>query len=96
MLSQDGLIYPVWDFNGIDISATLQGKSIDLWLDVNGVVTHATRWTVSPPTTPTPIPTPSATPVPSDQGGDTTATDTPVPTPTPQLTWQQRPTSSCQ
>lgn len=45
MLKQDGLSYPVWDFNSVDISAAAQGKSIDLWLDVNGVVTNATRWT---------------------------------------------------
>ena len=45
MLRQDGLAYPVWDFNAVDISAAALGKSIDLWLDVNGVVTNATRWT---------------------------------------------------
>ncbi|MGI9145472.1 MAG: hypothetical protein ACR2IK_02815 [Chloroflexota bacterium] len=47
LLSQDGLTYPVWDFNTVDISAAAQGKSIDLWLDVNGVATNATRWTYS-------------------------------------------------
>jgi hypothetical protein len=42
---QDGLSYPVWDFNAVDISAATQGKTIDFWLDVNGVTTTATRWT---------------------------------------------------
>jgi hypothetical protein len=45
MLVQDGLSYPVWDFNAVDISAATQGKSIDFWLDVNGVTTSALRWT---------------------------------------------------
>ena len=45
MLAQDGLRYPVWDFNAVDISAAAQGKSIGFWLDVGGVVTNATRWT---------------------------------------------------
>ena len=47
LLTQDGLTYPVWDFNAVDISPAAQGKSIDFWLDVNGVATHATRWTYS-------------------------------------------------
>ena len=47
LVSQDGLSYPVWDFNAVDISPAAQGKSIDFWLDVNGVATHATRWTYS-------------------------------------------------
>ena len=47
VLSQDGLTYPVWDFNGVDISAAALGKSIDLWMDVNGIATNATRWTYS-------------------------------------------------
>jgi hypothetical protein len=49
ILSQGGLNYPIWDFNAVDTSAAAQGKSIDLWLDVNGngVATNATRWTVS-------------------------------------------------
>jgi hypothetical protein len=46
LLTQDGLTYPVWDFNSVDISAAAsQGKTIDFWLDVNGVSTRATRWT---------------------------------------------------
>lgn len=47
VVNQDGLSYPVWDFNAVDISAAAQGKSIDLWLDVNGITTNATRWTYS-------------------------------------------------
>ena len=47
MLTQDGLTYPVWDFNSVDIAAAASGKSIDFWMDVNGTVTHATRWTYS-------------------------------------------------
>jgi hypothetical protein len=47
LLSQDGLTYPVWDFNGVDISAAALGKSIDLWMDVNGVATNASRWLYS-------------------------------------------------
>jgi hypothetical protein len=46
MVNANGLTYPVWDFNGVDISAALQGKSIDFWLDVDGVATHATRVTL--------------------------------------------------
>ncbi|MCA1647175.1 MAG: hypothetical protein LC797_17530 [Chloroflexi bacterium] len=45
MQTTDGATYPVWDFNSEDISAAAQGKSIDFWMDVNQVVTHATRWT---------------------------------------------------
>jgi hypothetical protein len=47
LLNQDGLSYPVWDFNAVDIAAAAQGKSIDLWMDVNGIATNATRWTYS-------------------------------------------------
>ncbi|HEV7662632.1 MAG TPA: hypothetical protein VGQ62_03785 [Chloroflexota bacterium] len=45
LLTQDGLTYPVWDFNAVDITAATQNKSIDFWLDVKGVSTNATRWT---------------------------------------------------
>jgi hypothetical protein len=41
----NGLSYPVWDFNAVDISAAGQGKSIDFWMDVAGTTTHASRWT---------------------------------------------------
>jgi hypothetical protein len=47
MVTQDGLTYPVWDFNAADISAAAQGTSIDFWLEVSGVATGATRWTYS-------------------------------------------------
>ena len=96
MVSEAGLTYPVWDFDNVDISASAQGRSIDFWLDVSGVATHATRWTFST-ATPTPTPTPIATPTPAPSD-DSAPTDgpTPQPTPTPPLTWQQRPTSSCQ
>jgi Cellulase (glycosyl hydrolase family 5) len=47
VINQDGLSYPVWDFNAIDISSAALGKSIDLWMDVNGVATNASRWTYS-------------------------------------------------
>jgi hypothetical protein len=47
LLTQSGLTYPVWDFNAVDITQAALGKSIDFWLDVNGVPTHATRWTYS-------------------------------------------------
>ncbi|HEX8967707.1 MAG TPA: hypothetical protein VF937_07505, partial [Chloroflexota bacterium] len=47
MVNQDGLSYLVWDFNAVDISPAALGKSIDFWLDVNGVTTYATRWTYS-------------------------------------------------
>jgi hypothetical protein len=47
MVTQDGLTYPVWDFNAIDVSTAAQGRSIDFWLDVSGVATGATRWTYS-------------------------------------------------
>ena len=75
MVTTNGLTYPVWDFNGIDISAALQGRSIDFWLDVDGVVTHATRTTYTNPT-PTPVPMVDATPTPTE-------TPEPAPTPTP-------------
>ena len=46
-VNDNGLTYPAWDFNSVDISAVNQGKSIDFWMDVAtaGVVTHAARWT---------------------------------------------------
>jgi hypothetical protein len=44
MLTQDGVTYPVWDFNGVSIAAAAQGRTMELWLEVDGVVTHATRW----------------------------------------------------
>ena len=46
-LTQDGITYPVWDFNVVDISQAALGKSITFWLDVNGVKTTATRWAYS-------------------------------------------------
>jgi hypothetical protein len=82
MVSAQGLTYPVWDFNNVDISATVQGKSIDFWLDVDGVVTHAVPWTYTKPT-PSPTPTP---PMEDEDGsaasGTPTATETPAPIPT--------------
>jgi hypothetical protein len=78
----------VWDINNVDISASLAGKSIDFWLDVNGVATHAVRWTY---TLATPTPVPVA--VPTDDAGDATAVPTPTPTPDP--SWQHRPTTGC-
>ena len=89
MQTEDGLTYPVWDFNNVDIAASLQGKSIDFWLDVNGIATHATRWTYSTPPPPPPVVTP-------EPGDDAAPAATPVPTPTPPPTWQHRPTASCQ
>jgi hypothetical protein len=47
LVNDSGLTYPVWDFNGVDISAANQGKSTDFWMDVNGVTTSAARWTYS-------------------------------------------------
>jgi hypothetical protein len=91
LVTENGITYPVWDFNGVDISAANAGKSIDFWMDVSGVSTHATRWTYSnaPPPTPTPTPTPVATDA-------TDATEPPATPPPPlNLTWQQKPTSSC-
>jgi hypothetical protein len=89
--TQDGRTYPVWEFYNVDISATLQGKTIDFWLDVAGVTTRATRWTYRS--------TPAATPVPVTVALDAASpTDQPMPsaTPAPPPTWQQRPTTSCQ
>ncbi|MBV9897951.1 MAG: hypothetical protein JO020_27670, partial [Chloroflexi bacterium] len=87
IVNENGIIYPVWDFNGIDISAANSGKSIDFWVDVTGVNTHATRWTYSI--------TPPPTPVPSPEAGNPDATPTPTPEPPLNLTWQQKPTASC-
>jgi hypothetical protein len=39
-----GVTYPVWDFNGVDIRASAQGRPMEFWMDVNGVVTYAQRW----------------------------------------------------
>ena len=47
IVTQDGLMYPVWDFNVVDISQAALGKSITFWLDVNGEKTTAPRWTYS-------------------------------------------------
>jgi hypothetical protein len=44
MLTQDGVTYPVWDFNGVSIAAAAQGRTMELWLEVDGVATQATRW----------------------------------------------------
>src|SRR5205823_14060588 len=49
LVTEDGVTYPVWDFNSVDIRPAAQGKTIEFWLDVNGVTTHATRWTYPPP-----------------------------------------------
>jgi hypothetical protein len=87
LVTDNGITYPVWDFNSIDISAASSGKSIDFWMDVNGVATHAMRWTYSTAPPPTPEPTPDA----NDPG----ATATETPTPAINLTWQQKPTTSC-
>jgi hypothetical protein len=94
VVNENGLTYPVWDFNSIDISAANSGKSIDFWMDVNNIATHATRWTYStaPPPTPTPLPTPIGMPTPST---DTSTTDDSQTAPPVNLTWQQKPTSSC-
>jgi hypothetical protein len=92
MVTESGLTYPVWDFDVVDIGAALAGKSIDFWMDVNGVTTHATRYTyalIPPAPPPTPTPTPEAN-APTMEN-----TPVPTPTPTPLLTWQQKPTSSC-
>jgi hypothetical protein len=81
MVAASGLNYAVWDFNNIDISAALQGRSIDFWLDVDGVATRATRVTYTNATpTPTPTPTPALEP---DTEATPLPTETPVPTPTP-------------
>jgi hypothetical protein len=91
MVTDSGLTYPVWDFNLVDVGATLSGKSIDFWMDVGGVTTHATRYTYSLlPPAPSPTPTPEVTP-----GATQTPTPSPSPTPTPLPEWQQKPTSSC-
>lgn len=91
LVTENGITYPVWDFNGVDISAANAGKSIDFWMDVSGVTTHATRWTYTnaPPPTPTPMPTL----IPTADGVQAEPTATPTATPNP--TWQQKPTTSC-
>ena len=81
LMTDSGLTYPVWDWNAVDVGASLSGKSIDFWMDVNNVTTHATRYTYSlVPQMPAPTmtPMPSATP-----GPGATMTNTPPPTPTP-------------
>jgi hypothetical protein len=90
MLTRDGRTYPVWDIDNVDISAALQGRSIDFWLDVDGVTTHATRWTYTT--------APAAPPTPTTAPETESTTDQPASSaaPTPPQTWQQSPTSSCQ
>jgi hypothetical protein len=44
MQTEDGVTFPVWDFNGVNIAPAAQGKTIEFWLDVDGVATRATRW----------------------------------------------------
>jgi hypothetical protein len=56
MVTQDGLTYPVWDFNNVDITAASQGKTIEFWLDVAGVGTRAIRWVHAQPAEGTPPP----------------------------------------
>jgi hypothetical protein len=48
MLTQDGVTYPVWDFNGVSIAQAAQGSTLELWLEVDGVTTQATRWVHDP------------------------------------------------
>jgi hypothetical protein len=85
MVTADGRTYAVWDFNNVDISASLSGKAIDFWLDVNGVATHAMRWTYS-------LATPTPVPVATEDASDAVPTATPTPDPS----WQHRPTVGCQ
>ena len=94
MLTDSGLTYPVWDFNLVDIGAALAGKSIDFWMDVNNVTTHASRYTYSL-VPPTPVATPTPTADTNAPAAGATATPTPPPTPTPLPEWQQKPTVSC-
>jgi hypothetical protein len=94
LVTDSGLTYPVWDWNTVDVGAALSGKSIDFWMDVNNITTHATRYTYSlVPAVPSP--TAMATPEPNATPG-AAATSTPQPTPTSLPSWQQKPTSSCQ
>jgi hypothetical protein len=46
VMTQDGVTFPVWDFNDVDISAAAQGKRIEFWMDVaqSGVTTRAAHW----------------------------------------------------
>ena len=47
LMTQDGITFPVWDFNAVDISAASQGHRIEFWMDVAqpGVTTRASHWT---------------------------------------------------
>jgi hypothetical protein len=94
ILTQDGLTYPVWDFNSVDISAASGGRSIDFWMDVNGISTHATRWTYTT-ALPTPVPTPTPLATPTAGAANENPTPEVEPTPTPVPFWQQQPTASC-
>ncbi len=44
LVTEDGVTYPVWDFNNVDVSAAQAGHSMEFWLDVDGVQTRAWRW----------------------------------------------------
>ncbi len=44
LVTDSGVTYPVWDFNNVDVSAARQGKTIELWLEVDGAKENAPHW----------------------------------------------------
>ncbi|MBV9578034.1 MAG: hypothetical protein JO057_05530 [Chloroflexi bacterium] len=92
MMTDGDLTYPVWDFDLVDVGASLAGKSIAFWMDVSNVTTNASQYIYS--LAPVAL-TPTATPTPDPNAPAAQATPAPPPTPTPLPTWQQKPTASC-
>jgi hypothetical protein len=44
MVSENGVTYPVWDFNNVDVTAATRGAEIDFWIDVDGAADTGPRW----------------------------------------------------
>lgn len=44
LANQNGLTYPVWDFNGVDVSPAQRGGTVNLWISVDGVPTQSAPW----------------------------------------------------
>jgi hypothetical protein len=45
LVTENGITYPVWDFNNVDVSAARAGTAIDFWIQVDGAKEHSPHWT---------------------------------------------------
>lgn len=65
LVVDNGITYPVWDFENVDVSPAKTGGHIEFWVDVDGVRTRAGSWvygaTIPQTTTWTRRPTSSCT-----------------------------------